>query len=638
MKKKILFSTKFCANDNSDVVGGSLPHIVFAEFFKKNFNYTVDLYDPFYNSKNLLNKFCDNVYEDLPKNLNSYHKIINPLFYVTNIKKRNDKIISLEGASLKQKNKVLFERVSNLTLEQKRFGLESLIIPSIKGSFGYKNLDIPYLYYYEWLARESFVSNLSLKKSNKLKIPKNKNIYSIHIRYTGLNKKKSYLAETQIEKENYEDFIINLVKKIKKEDRNSYIIVYGLEPNEKPFLKVLIKLGCLHLERLSNNPLERSLLLAINNISIATVNGFTDFTNFLSFSKNNLKRKIIYNDGKNVDEIIHSRRHLEKGISEKKLSKNSYFYKKFEFFTKDSVLLKTNFNKKSKNILNIKTKKPKYIIVYKSSEINNFYFSKTYDDIILEHFLENYSTELKKYKIVIRGNGNFYKHKINNKIKLTNEDLSKNQHLLTHYRLKSKDKNFLLKGSIDFTKPKFFKELVEKNKINPSNILYNDIYSHFIEHSLKDQIIKKKMKKILIIDNPNSQIKKNLDWNDFISKINQENKKIYHFMYTQNDRSFKITNKKELLKINYSNLKNLLEKFDTIICRPNLLSFFVNFIFSKNKNIIFYSTEGKNNYVVDPENFLFSSDFKYKTMDLYKTRIQHLGELTLYLSNKNVNF
>ena len=172
------------------MVGGSLPHIVFAEFFKKNFNYTVDLYDPFYNSKNLLNKFCDNVYEDLPKDLNSYHKIINPLFYVTNIKKKNDKIISLEGASLKQKNKVLFERVSNLTLEQKRFGLESLIMPSIKGSFGYKNLDIPYLYYYEWLARESFVSNLSLKKSNKLKIPKNKNIYSIHIRYTGSNKKK----------------------------------------------------------------------------------------------------------------------------------------------------------------------------------------------------------------------------------------------------------------------------------------------------------------------------------------------------------------------------------------------------------------------------------------------------------------
>ena len=115
MKKKILFSTKFCANDSSDVVGGSLAQILFAEFYKKNFNYQIDLFDPFYNTEKILKKFCDNVYSTLPNNIENYDKIINPLFYVSN-KKAKRKITQREGASLQKKKEIVFSRVSNLSI------------------------------------------------------------------------------------------------------------------------------------------------------------------------------------------------------------------------------------------------------------------------------------------------------------------------------------------------------------------------------------------------------------------------------------------------------------------------------------------------------------------------------------------
>ena len=289
MKKKILFSTKFCANDSSDVVGGSLAQILFAEFYKKNFNYQIDLFDPFYNTEKILKKFCDNVYSTLPNNIENYDKIINPLFYVSNLKKQNGKLLNVEGASLQKKKEIVFSRVSNLSIQQKRHGLYSLINPYSSNSYNHKTLDIPYLYYYEWLARENFVSNLKLKNSIKIPVSQKQNIYSIHIRY--LDKKKTHLSETSVKKENYYDLIFNIIKKIRNEDKKSSIIFYGIEPNSTKIIDKLLNLDCIHLEQYSSNPLERALLLSCNNISIASVNGSQIFRIFYLSHKKSLKEK-----------------------------------------------------------------------------------------------------------------------------------------------------------------------------------------------------------------------------------------------------------------------------------------------------------------------------------------------------------
>ena len=283
-------------------------------------------------------------------------------------------------------------------------------------------MDIPYLYYYEWLARENFVSNLKLKNSIKIPVSQKQNIYSIHIRY--LDKKKTHLSETSVKKENYYDLIFNIIKKIRNEDKKSSIIFYGIEPNSTKIIDKLLNLDCIHLEQYSSNPLERALLLSCNNISIASVNGFTDFSNFLSFSQKKLKRKIIYISAKNVDDILHSRRHLEKGISEKKLSFNSYFYGKFEFFIKDQILFKTNFKKNTNTLLN-KSSKSKFIIAYNAKEIGQFYLNQHYDEVLIEHFLAEFCYEIRLRKIVIYNNKSFFDFKSKKRIFLSKSDLLK---------------------------------------------------------------------------------------------------------------------------------------------------------------------------------------------------------------------
>ena len=80
--EKILISTKFGFNNSSDAVGGSVFQVLLAEYICKNFNYEVFLHDPFYNSSNCLEKFC-NVSDNLQiRDLNLFDRIVDPLFYV----------------------------------------------------------------------------------------------------------------------------------------------------------------------------------------------------------------------------------------------------------------------------------------------------------------------------------------------------------------------------------------------------------------------------------------------------------------------------------------------------------------------------------------------------------------------------
>ena len=79
--QKLLISTKYSVQTHSDAPGGSLSNILFANFFQNISTYKVILHDPFYNSKNLLKPFCDEVIDDLNIDYNQYQRIINPLFY-----------------------------------------------------------------------------------------------------------------------------------------------------------------------------------------------------------------------------------------------------------------------------------------------------------------------------------------------------------------------------------------------------------------------------------------------------------------------------------------------------------------------------------------------------------------------------
>ena len=88
MKTKILFSTKLGFDYGSDLPGGSLPIILFAEYFSKNTNFDVTLYDPFFNLKNII-KSKINIIDRINKDeFGKFDRYFNPFFYISEIEKK----------------------------------------------------------------------------------------------------------------------------------------------------------------------------------------------------------------------------------------------------------------------------------------------------------------------------------------------------------------------------------------------------------------------------------------------------------------------------------------------------------------------------------------------------------------------
>ena len=121
----------------------------------------------------------------------------------------------------------------------------------------------------------------------------------------------------------------NLILTLKKEYPNSNIIIYGFDKkfNSGNLLDFLNEQKCIYVEDFSDNPLERSLILAKNtDVIFSTVNGFSAFTQILGILSGKLKKINYINSEKNILDVLHSRRILSEAIAEKK------FYKQFVFF------------------------------------------------------------------------------------------------------------------------------------------------------------------------------------------------------------------------------------------------------------------------------------------------------------------
>ena len=142
--QKLLISTKYSVQTHSDAPGGSLSNILFANFFQNISTYKVILHDPFYNSKNLLKPFCDEVIDDLNIDYNQYQRIINPLFYKgVIVDKSNGKNYNVEGINTKEKKFNIKKK--NLQIISDKIFVNDKFDPKIIS----KSFDIPYIYYYD---------------------------------------------------------------------------------------------------------------------------------------------------------------------------------------------------------------------------------------------------------------------------------------------------------------------------------------------------------------------------------------------------------------------------------------------------------------------------------------------------------
>ncbi len=664
--QKLLISTKFSVQTHSDAPGGSLSNILFANYFKKIFTYKVILHDPFYNSKNLLKPFCDEVIDDLNIDYNQYQRIINPLFYKgVVVDKSNNKIYKVDGTNTKEKKFDIKKK--NLQIISDRRYVNDKFDPEIIS----KSFDIPYIYYYDWLARESFRPNIEINKSKKIPLKKNYITFTIHIRKDNW---KTYLND--LRGEAYDNMVKNLILNLKKEYPYSNIIIYGFDKkfNSGNLLDFLNEKKCIYVEDFSDNPLERSIILAKNtDVIFCSVNGFSFFTQILGTLYGKLKKMYFINSEKNILDTLHSRRILSEGIAEKNFINNSYF------FNKPSIIKENKFKNFSfdlkKNLKIQKNNQTKYFIYYDMDNIYKYYFSHIIDKIIFQKLLNQNKKLYKKHKILVIKKHNI--KEISKKI-----DFSIHQHVLTHYNITNKNYNNekLLNGSLDFNKPLFLQKLIKEKKLNTSNLFYEDLFNFtyreckknnkiklkskikniiFIDNddeynnesvSYKKLYLKKLVKKILKIfglfsfgtdlyvkafNNQNKESVATINWKNIISKYKNEVNVNCEVLKCKNDESLiYLKNKKRKIEaFNIETIRRILNKHDVVICRPNKFSLLIKFLF-KNKVILF--EENANSIKILKDNIFLSRNYSY--LDIFGNKFNNFRELNYYLFNKHLDF
>ena len=363
----------------------------------------------------------------------------------------------------------------------------------------------------------------------------------------------------------------------------------------------------------------------------------------------------INSDLKKEDQI-HSRRIFSEAILEKKFLINSNFFNNYDFL-KNNKLKNIDLELK-KSYINLKSNEDNFIIYYDLENLNNYYFSKQIDKIIFKELLNKNRKIYKKHKILLLKNNNYF---VDGKKINKNINFSKHQHVITHYNIiKDYGNEYLLKNSLDFIKPLFLQKLIKKNKINTSNIIYEDLLNFVIRECNTNNEIKLKQNiKNIIFINQYSQMKKkyftnkknlsnliknislkfkkkenehkqeDLKWNEIIAKYKNENNVNCEVLnYLDDQTLLHLKNGKEIVeKFNIKNIKKILRNHDIVICRPNILSLLIKFLF-KNKKIILFEDNSFSNPIIK-NNLFINRSFSY--LDLFKNKFISLKEINYYL-------
>ena len=98
--------------------------------------------------------------------------------------------------------------------------------------------------------------------------------------------------------------------------------------------------------------------------------------------------------------------------------------------------------------------------------------------------------------------------------------------------------------------------------------------------------------------------------------------------YLDDQTLLHLKNGKEIVeKFNIKNIKKILRNHDIVICRPNILSLLIKFLF-KNKKIILFEDNSFSNPIIK-NNLFINRSFSY--LDLFKNKFISLKEINYYL-------
>ena len=460
MEIKVLLSTQETTYEKIGSPGCSLPLFIFADFFSKYLNLKIDIYDPIYNASEYIDSPNFRIVSYVKKN--DYDLIINHQFFITTIK--------LFGFNFGNNSKNFYSinaLLKYIFQSSPLFGLKENDPISL-----IKELAVPFVYYYDWLVRwnHKVVFSEKISKSRLILSKYNsKKIFALHIRSKSNHWKK---IKNSLSDNEFNIFIKKLAKQILN-DKNNVLWIYGTESKNSNLYKELLSYGAIDVQRLSQDSFDLSLILSDANIFISGVNGYTLFSTYLAWSKGNLENTYIVNDISNPlenganKELWCYDRYCSDLILDKQSFTNSNFFSKQRFYPKDTLLNEEIIEKNHKkaNIKQNQNIKKYELFLYYIDEQCNSYFGKQIDNYIIK-ILSLYLN-----KLFFNSKVTIIKDK-NDLSKISEKRLLHGQHVLTHFRIKSK-----LNNSPE-NQPRTYFQI--KEKLNPSNILFLDLFQAMV--------------------------------------------------------------------------------------------------------------------------------------------------------------
>ncbi len=632
MSEKILITTKQGYDFSSDSTGGNLINILIAEYFQDTTNFTVDLFDPFYDLSSKVNTKFKVFTEISDSKLRSYDRILDPFFYISSVKNfKNNKFmnffsnsntseIQIEG---RKKWKEYFSiKKKDIKLIQKNGFMSS---NTDDENLYYKSLPTPYTHYYELLYRDNFKSNLSLKKKITIPLQKNKLTFSIQIRPIHHNKTT---IKDNLNIKKYYEFISLLTNKINKEYNFPNIIFFGETQKEfnniiKINKKIFANKNIFLLENYSKTVIENSLTLAKNtDFLISSLNGFAAFTYFIGSSQGKTKKKIVINSINEAKEHIISRRILQQGINEN--NADWKWFKTFDYYPKDTILKVNKKDLIDNKKIKLDKKKIK-LVFYETNDLVRNYFTKELDKLLMSELI-NYVKKNYKKKII------FLSRKKNKLSKDAYNKIQKNLNILSHFNLvDNTNKQSIGVGSLDFIKHEFLKSTQKRGLISPSHYLYEDISFFLIRELLKkknDEIkTKKNIKRVLLIFSSENDYENFSRHYETIKKFNLDLSYVY-----KNESKLVFLRKKNKFKydLNKKNILKIISKNDCLICGENHLSLFFS-LFNKNKKIFFYF-KNRNSKIFSDNCNLFQSTNNLNYRKLFINNYNNYYEIFLAIT------
>ena len=207
------------------------------------------------------------------------------------------------------------------------------------------------------------------------------------------------------------------------------------------------------------------------------------------------------------------------------------------------------------------------------------------------------------------------------------------------------------KGSLDFNKPIFLQNLIEKKRLNTSNLFYEDLFSFVFRECKKTRKIqlKSKINNILFVQEENtysessvfSKIfkkknnKQQINTQNIIEKYkNQLKIKFDILTYVDDKKLYYQNHSKKKINFNISNLKKIINNYDVIVCTPCILSLLIKFFF-KNKCMLLFDMNSETDKIIT-NNLFLNRNFNY--IDIFDCKFNNFRELNLFLFKKYTEF